>query len=66
MNRPHAQDAGKWLFRFNSDTGQFIPDKDWDQFEGCQQCKGRALIDETTDGDLICQICKATLPRPSS
>jgi hypothetical protein len=66
MNRPLAQVRDRQFFRFNTDTGQFIPDKDWDQFEGCQQCKGRAMIDETTDGDLVCQVCKATLPRPSS
>lgn len=45
---------------------EYIPDKDWDQFDGCEQCHGRAPIEETPDGDLICQICRAKLPRPST
>ncbi|GEM_PF-4442206 len=66
MIRSRGYDARITLFQFNSDTGEFVPDKDWNQFEGCQQCKGRALIDETSDGDLICHLCKATLPRPNT
>lgn len=54
------------FFRFNSDTGDFVSEKDWDQFENCAQCRGRAEIDETAEGDLVCQVCKATLPRPST
>ena len=42
------------------------PDKDWDQFEACERCHGRADVDETPDGDLVCAICHAKLPRPSS
>jgi hypothetical protein len=51
---------------FNEHTGEFIPDKDWDQFEACKQCRGGATIDETPDGDLMCQQCRAMLPRPVS
>ena len=54
------------FFRLNHETGDFVAEKDWDQFEACAQCRGRAEIDETPDGDLVCQTCRATLPRPSS
>jgi hypothetical protein len=42
------------------------PDKDWDQFDACEECHGRAPIEETPDGELICQVCHARLPRPST
>jgi hypothetical protein len=54
------------LLRFNSETGEFVAEKDWEQFENCTLCRGRAQVDETADGDLICQTCRATLPRPST
>jgi len=62
---------GRWKFgsariTFNESSGEFVPDKDWDQFEACKQCRGGAMIDETPDGDLMCQQCRATLPRPVS
>lgn len=66
MNRLLAPDRRVVMLRFNQDSGQFVSDKDWDQFESCSQCRGRASIDETPDGDLICQICKANLPRPDA
>ncbi len=39
---------------------------DWDQFERCADCNGRAEIEETPDGNLICQKCQAQLPKPST
>jgi hypothetical protein len=53
-------------FRFNQETGEFVPDKDWDQYEGCQTCRGRADIDETPEGELVCTTCRAKLPRPQT
>ncbi|BCX05788.1 MAG: hypothetical protein KatS3mg053_3726 [Candidatus Roseilinea sp.] len=53
-------------FRFSSESGEFILQKDWDQYENCAQCHGRAEIDETPEGDLICHICRAMLPRPAT
>jgi hypothetical protein len=52
--------------RFNSETGEFVAEKDWDQFESCTQCRGRADIEETPDGALVCRVCRAHLPRPST
>lgn len=66
MNRPLVHDRRVVILRFNHDSGQFVPDKDWDQFEACPQCRGRAIIDESPDGDLVCQTCKANLPRPDA
>lgn len=63
--KPYHLDLRTTL-RFNSETGQFVAEKDWDQFENCSQCRGRADIDETAEGDLVCRACRATLPRPSS
>ena len=57
---------GSARFVFNDASGEFVPDKDWDQFEACKQCRGSAMIDETPDGDLVCQQCRAMLPRPVS
>ncbi|MCW1968710.1 MAG: hypothetical protein KIH69_011420 [Anaerolineae bacterium] len=37
---------------------------DWDEYENCGQCRGRAEIEETDDGDLFCQMCRAQLPKP--
>ncbi|GIV85763.1 MAG: hypothetical protein KatS3mg052_2770 [Candidatus Roseilinea sp.] len=54
-----------WL-RFHAESGEFIPQKDWDQYENCAQCHGRAEIDETPEGDLICHLCRAMLPRPAT
>jgi hypothetical protein len=51
---------------FNSDSGEFSQDKDWDQFDTCATCRGSAQIDETPEGDLLCHVCKAVLPRPNS
>jgi hypothetical protein len=53
-------------FVFNAETGEFVPEKDWDQFEQCLTCKGRADIDELPQGDLVCRVCRATLPRPQT
>jgi hypothetical protein len=66
----HAQ-RSRWRFGssvlvFNSDTGAFDHGKDWEQFDACKQCKGGAQIDETPDGELICHVCKAQLPRPNA
>jgi hypothetical protein len=66
-----TQPTARWRFGasvmiFNSDSGQFVGEKDWEQFDNCTVCKGNAGIDETPDGDLLCHVCKATLPRPNS
>jgi len=50
----------------NESSAENTNEKDWDQFEACKQCRGGADIDETPDGDLMCQMCRATLPRPVS
>jgi hypothetical protein len=52
------------LVRFDDESGQFKPDKDWEAFDACENCRGSAAIDETAEGDLICATCRATLPRP--
>ena len=54
------------FLKFNAESGEFLPDKDWDQFERCAQCRGRSDIDETPDGDLVCTTCRAVLPRPQT
>lgn len=51
-------------FRFNHQTGEFTPEKDWDQYEGCQTCRGRAEIAETPEGELVCNTCRAKFPKP--
>jgi hypothetical protein len=66
-----AASEKRWRFgvarlTFNHDTGEFVPDKDWDQFEACKTCRGGADINETPEGDLMCQVCRAMLPRPVS
>jgi hypothetical protein len=66
-----TQPAGRWRFGasflvYHADTGEFKSDKDWEQFDSCVTCKGNATIDETPDGDLVCHVCKAILPRPNS
>jgi hypothetical protein len=66
MRVQQAPDASRSIFRFNAETGDFVAEKDWDQFENCKQCRGRAEIDETPEGELVCRICRATLPRPST
>lgn len=38
--------------------------KDWDAFDACGVCHGRAQILETPETDLFCAECKARLPRP--
>jgi hypothetical protein len=40
--------------------------KDWDEFNACERCHGRAPIEETPDGELFCQECRCKLPRPST
>ena len=58
---------GAQVFVFHADSGEFVrEEKDWEQFDACAQCRGNAIIDETPDGELICQTCKAQLPRPQS
>jgi hypothetical protein len=61
--------------QLNRHVEQSLPDvspdasiiqKDWDQYEQCILCHGRAEIDETQDGDLICHVCRAMLPRPAT
>jgi hypothetical protein len=52
--------------KFNSETGEFTSEKDWEQFDTCATCRGNAQIDELPEGDLVCQVCKAILPRPST
>jgi len=44
--------------------GNSVVQKDWDQYEQCELCRGHAEIDETQEGDLICHVCRALLPRP--
>ena len=48
------------------DDDEVIVQKDWEQFDACERCRGRAPIDETEDGNLYCHLCGAKLPRPSS
>ncbi|MBO9345212.1 MAG: hypothetical protein J7601_05710 [Chloroflexi bacterium] len=43
-----------------------VLEKDWDQYELCDTCRGRADIEETEDGGLICRVCRAMLPRPAT
>ncbi len=43
-----------------------VTEKDWDQYEQCITCHGRAEIEETEDGGLICRVCRAMLPRPAT
>jgi len=43
-----------------------VVEKSWDQYEQCDVCHGRAEIDETLDGDLVCHVCRAMLPRPAT
>lgn len=45
-------------------TGIAVREIDWDEYENCGQCRGRADIEETSDGDLFCQMCRAQLPKP--
>lgn len=52
------------LIRFDDESGEFKPDKDWSAFDACETCRGASAIDETPEGDLICATCRATLPRP--
>jgi hypothetical protein len=52
--------------KFNSETGEFTSEKDWEQFDTCVTCRGNAQIDEMPEGDLVCHVCKAILPRPST
>jgi hypothetical protein len=66
MRVQQVPDAPRYIIRFNSETGDFVAEKDWDQFENCKQCRGRADIDETPEGELVCHVCRATLPRPST
>lgn len=66
-----ARLVDRWRFGsaflvFNTDSGEFTTEKDWEQFDACNTCRGNATIDETPDGDLICHVCKAMLPRPNS
>jgi hypothetical protein len=48
----------------DASPGNSVVQKDWDQYEQCELCRGRAEIDETQEGDLICHVCRALLPRP--
>ncbi len=41
-------------------------EKSWEDFDTCERCHGRAHIEETANGELYCDLCKAHLPRPSS
>ncbi len=41
-------------------------EKSWEEFDACERCHGQAHIEETADGDLFCELCRAHLPRPSS
>lgn len=66
MRMQQVPDASLSIFRFNTETGDFVAEKDWDQFENCKQCRGRAEIDEMPEGDLVCQVCRAALPKPST
>lgn len=47
----------------NSAVFVAVKEIDWDQYENCQQCRGRAEIDEAPEGDLSCQMCRAQLPK---
>ena len=53
-------------FRFIKKKIEPVPIKDWEAFENCQICRGQAEIDETPQGDLVCKVCKAALPRPQT
>jgi hypothetical protein len=57
---------GSSVLIFNTESGRFENEKDWEQFDSCKQCRGGAQIDETPDGDLVCHVCKAQLPRPNA
>ena len=48
------------------DVDEAAAQMNWDQFDACERCRGRAPIDETEDGNLYCHLCGAKLPRPSS
>jgi hypothetical protein len=41
-------------------------EKSWEEYESCERCHGRAHIEETADGDLYCELCRARFPRPST
>ncbi len=39
-------------------------EKDWESYDNCEFCVGRAQIRETLESDLFCEQCRARLPRP--
>ena len=63
-NHYAAQMVGNTAGKTAAEQG--IVEKDWEQFDACKRCSGGAGIDETPDGDLVCEMCRAMLPRPVS
>jgi hypothetical protein len=48
------------------DATQPPPEKSWEEFDACERCHGHAHIEETPDGDLYCELCRARFPKPST